>query len=331
MIFPCVSIGRPLALLGLCLCGLLLPGRASAQSCTTTTSPTINFGSVDVLSGVDPAVVSSSITVKCTAANKATDNFKVCLSIGGASGTTPRVMANGSNLLQYNLYSDSAHTQIWGSIFSGNPTGVNDLTLTATSGGSATLVVPIYAYMQVSLNTTLPAGVYQQDLTNSQVALNYSYSTGTPATCSTGGNNIVIGSFGFTPTATVINNCYVTTAPVNFGSATTLGGSLTANGAIKATCTMSDSYTIKLNAGGTSGATLADRRMQGPGTNVAHYQLYTNSGLTTVWGDGTSSTSTVTGTGNATQQSYTVYGRVQSQTTPAPGSYSDAVTVTVTY
>ena len=91
MTFPSASFGRLLALLSLCLCGLLLPGRAAAQSCTTTSSPTINFGSVDVLSGVDPAVMSSSITVKCTAANRTTDNFKVCLSIGGASGTTPPV------------------------------------------------------------------------------------------------------------------------------------------------------------------------------------------------------------------------------------------------
>jgi len=45
----------------------------------------------------------------------------------------------------------------------------------------------------------------------------------------------------------------------------------------------------------------------------------------------TVSTDTVAATGNGASQSYTVYGRVPAQTTPAPGTYTDTVTVTVTY
>lgn len=325
---------RTRLLLGLlCLCGML-PQAVLAQSCTTTSSPSINFGNVDVLSGTDPPEVSSSIAVQCsTGLLSGTVNFKVCLSIGGASGTNPRVMNNGTALLSYNLYTDQPHSNIWGSIFSGNPTGLNNIALTVNGGllgGNASTTVPIYGYLSVSQNTTAPAGTYQQNLTGGQVAVSYTYSSGTPASCTAGGST-VSGTFGFTPTATVINSCYLSTTPVNFGSATSLGSALTASGGINIACTMSDSYTIKLNAGSTSGASLTDRRMQGPGSNVAHYQLYTSGSHASIWGDGTAGTSTVTGTGNATQQSYTVYGQVQSQATPAPGSYSDTITVTVTY
>lgn len=330
-----------LALLCLGMAGLLPPGTAAAQSCTTTASPTISFGSIDVLSGSNIAT-SSSITVQCNLGllTLGSANFKVCLSIGGASGTTPRTMASGANSLNYNLYTDSAHTQIWGSVFSGSPTGVVDIPLTVNSlllGGTASTSVPIYGYLQASQNTTAPAGSYTQNLTGGQVVLtyNYNYSLGTPGTaasCASGSGTSVSGTFGFSPTATVINSCQVSTSNINFGSASSLGGVLHANGSVSVTCTMSDNYTITLGTGSTSGATLTDRRMQGPGGNVAHYELYTSSAYSTIWGDGVSGgTGNVTGVGNATQQTHTVYGQVQAQTTPALGSYTDAVIVTVNY
>ena len=60
------------------------------------------------------------------------------------------------------------------------------------------------------------------------------------------------------------------------------------------------------------------------------YSLYSDSGHTTVWGN-TVGTNTVSATGNGAAQSYTVYGRVPSQSTPAAATYTDTVTVTVTY
>jgi spore coat protein U-like protein len=60
------------------------------------------------------------------------------------------------------------------------------------------------------------------------------------------------------------------------------------------------------------------------------YSLYSDSGRATVWGN-TVGTNTVAGTGNGASQSYTVYGRAPAQTTPAAGTYTDTVTVTVTY
>jgi len=42
-------------------------------------------------------------------------------------------------------------------------------------------------------------------------------------------------------------------------------------------------------------------------------------------------TNTVSGTGSGAAQNFTVFGRVPSQTTPPPATYSDTIVTTVTY
>ena len=65
------------------------------------------------------------------------------------------------------------------------------------------------------------------------------------------------------------------------------------------------------------------------GGQFVTYELYRNTGRTLRWGN-TLGTDTQAGTGTGTAQSQTVFGRVAPQT-PNVGSYSDTVTVTVTY
>jgi spore coat protein U-like protein len=68
------------------------------------------------------------------------------------------------------------------------------------------------------------------------------------------------------------------------------------------------------------------------GANLLNYNIYTTTGRTTVWGDGTAGTATLAGTGTGAAQAVTVYGRVNSGQTSVPaGSYADTVAVTVTY
>jgi spore coat protein U-like protein len=69
--------------------------------------------------------------------------------------------------------------------------------------------------------------------------------------------------------------------------------------------------------------------MTGGGETI-DYQMFKDAAYTENWGD-TVSTDTVSGTGIGTEQSFTVYGRVPAQTTPATGTYTDTVTVTVTF
>jgi spore coat protein U-like protein len=66
------------------------------------------------------------------------------------------------------------------------------------------------------------------------------------------------------------------------------------------------------------------------GAEIITYGLYRDTARTLPWGS-TSGTNTVGGTGTGSNQALSVYGRVASQNTPSPGTYTDSVVVTVTY
>lgn len=134
----------------------------------------------------------------------------------------------------------------------------------------------------------------------------------------------------FTVQVTITASCTINSAAtLNFGSQGVLAANVDQTSTIQVQCTNTTPYNIGLDAGTGSGATVAVRKMTSGGATV-NYTLYSDSGRTTVWGN-TVGTDTVAATGNGAAQAYTVYGRVPSQTTPAPGTYTDTITVTVTY
>ena len=90
-----------------------------------------------------------------------------------------------------------------------------------------------------------------------------------------------------------------------------------------------EGFNVGLNQGTTSGGTVAIRKLTS-GSATLDYLLFSDSGRTANWGN-TVGTDTVAKTGNGSAQSTTVYGRIPAQTSPAPGAYSDTVTVTVTF
>jgi spore coat protein U-like protein len=129
---------------------------------------------------------------------------------------------------------------------------------------------------------------------------------------------------------TITATCLVNSAStLNFGTQGVLTTNVDQTSTIQVTCTNTTPYNVGLDAGTGTGATVATRKMTS-GANTVNYTLYSNSGRTTVWGT-TIGTDTVAATGNGAAQSYTVYGRVPPQTAPAPGTYTDTITVTVTY
>jgi spore coat protein U-like protein len=133
--------------------------------------------------------------------------------------------------------------------------------------------------------------------------------------------------------ATVTSNCVVSTSPIAFGNVdVTNGSNVDGTGGISVTCTSGTGWTASADAGGGTGASLVVRKMS-DGTNLLNYALYTDSGRTSVWGDGAGgTTATIAGTGNGVAQATTIYGRVPSGQTSLPaGDYDDTVTVTVTY
>jgi spore coat protein U-like protein len=134
----------------------------------------------------------------------------------------------------------------------------------------------------------------------------------------------------FTTQITLAASCTINSAStLNFGTQGVLATNIDQTSTLQVQCSNTTPYNIGLDVGTGSGATVATRKLTS-GANTVDYTLYSDSGRTTVWGN-TVGTDTVAATGTGTAQSHTVYGRVPAQTTPAPGTYTDTITVTVTY
>ena len=129
--------------------------------------------------------------------------------------------------------------------------------------------------------------------------------------------------------ATVLSACIVVALPMVFGNYTPTAVS-DAQADLTVTCTPGTAFTVSLDRGTGTGATVTQRAMSFL-TNVLNYSLYTTAARSAVWGDGTAGTSTVTGTGTVLPQVITVYGRVPASQNTSPGVYLDVVTVTLTY
>lgn len=136
----------------------------------------------------------------------------------------------------------------------------------------------------------------------------------------------------FAVTASVLSACSVTASPLVFGVYSPAApGNVDNSSTISVFCTVGTTYTLKLNVG-TGGGTFATRTLTN-GTDPLSYNLFTSAGRTTVWGDGTASTGTVTGTGTGllSATSHTVHGRLTAGQDVPPGAYQSVVTVTLEY
>lgn len=120
--------------------------------------------------------------------------------------------------------------------------------------------------------------------------------------------------------------CNVTAQGVSFGSYDVFSNQhLDSTGNIGVSCDVSATYTIALSPGGGSYAS----RTMASGARTLNYNLYTDGTRTSVWGDGTGGTATVNGSG--TSGNHTVYGRIPAGQNAYVGSYSDVITVTLTF
>ncbi|PFH26549.1 Csu type fimbrial protein [Burkholderia sp. JKS000303] len=306
-------------------CGM--PRHAQAETCTATAS-TVSFGSVSPISRAAVAAT-GALSVTCTwSAITLTPNVLVCLSLGG---TSPRSLVNGSNTMQYDLYLDAGHTTAWGSVYSGTTPASVTLTKPAL-GTSASATVTIYGQIAPNQPTVPTTGnastVYSQQFGGNTTSLNAGfYLLGAPTCASLTTSN---GTFPFSATATVINNCNISATNVSFGTSSVLSATLAATGSITAQCTNGDAWKIALNGGGSGNVTARQMQRSGGGGAIG-YGLYLDAAHSTTWGDGTGGSSTATGVGTGASQVVTVYGAVPAQTTPAPGNYSDTITATISF
>lgn len=138
-----------------------------------------------------------------------------------------------------------------------------------------------------------------------------------------------------TVSATVANTCsFASVTNTVFGTidGLFLTNLSVSNGSVVVICTTGATYSLALNAGNNLSG--GNRRMAN-GANFITYQIYSDMAQTTLWGDGTA------GIGNArtgllatgANQTYTVYARIPTTPqTPVPaGTYTDTVTITITF
>lgn len=304
----------------------LLPSLAQAQ-CTVSVSD-LDFGQINLNTTSQPTGT-ASVNVSCTNSTLLALTYRVCINLGGgtgASGTTRR-MVNGSNYLSYQLYQDGGYATPWGSRLAtgfGNPVTVDLLTL-PTGPSSTTLTV----YGRIAAGQSSAAGgTYLSNYSGTSATYNYQ-SFPVTAACTSLANNPTTTSFNVR--ATVDRTCAVTATAIDFGSRTTLATALNAQGNLSVTCTNGLPYSVSLG-NGLWGTAPGNRLMRLQGTTTGPtiaYALYQNSGRTTLWGSAAGQT--LAGTGSGATQSVPVYARLESQTTPQAGTYTDTVVVTLTY
>lgn len=135
----------------------------------------------------------------------------------------------------------------------------------------------------------------------------------------------------FPVTATVLKACAVNANPLAFGTYDpTAATALDATSTLSVLCTVGTSFTVGLNAGTSTGATVTARKMTS-GANTLAYALFQEAARTNNWGNTPGTDTPPAVTAPVLPSTLTVYGRVApGQNVPA-GAYTDTVTVTVNY
>jgi len=136
--------------------------------------------------------------------------------------------------------------------------------------------------------------------------------------------------------AIVNSSCTITAGTVAFGAYDPIVANATtpldANGTVSTTCTTGSAVTITLGQGGHAGNGATDAvpvRQLGVGGDLLAYNLWSNSGYTTMWG-GTKATG-VDGIGTGAASTLTVYGRIAPGQVVPVGTYTDTVVATVSF
>lgn len=133
---------------------LFFPIEANTATCNVNTTA-VNFGSYDVFS-VTPVDSTGTVTILCDATTN------VMTAIGqspNSGGFNPRKMKHSSiaDLLNYNLYTDTARTVIWG-----NGTGGTS-TVTQKAIKNKSLILTVYG--RIPQGQDISGGLYGETLT----------------------------------------------------------------------------------------------------------------------------------------------------------------------
>jgi spore coat protein U-like protein len=122
--------------------------------------------------------------------------------------------------------------------------------------------------------------------------------------------------------------CILNVTGVNFGNYDVFSNTaLDSTGNIDVNCPSAIGYSIALSEGGGSHT----QRVMNSGAHRLNYNLYIAANRGVVWGDTTSGTARVSGTGIGVSVNHAVYGRIPARQNVRAGSYSDIINVVLTF
>ncbi|MDB2333139.1 spore coat U domain-containing protein [Amylibacter sp.] len=122
--------------------------------------------------------------------------------------------------------------------------------------------------------------------------------------------------------------CSLNVTEVNFGSYDVFSNvAVHSAGSIEVNCANGIGYTIAIGAGS---GNYSQRSMRSD-THTLSYNLYTAANRAVVWGEATNGSATVSGIGTGQSVNHVVYGSIPPNQNVTPGSYSDTITVVITY
>jgi spore coat protein U-like protein len=312
-----------LRLAALLICIASLGGRAYAGCVPASTNVTFApSSSYSVLDG-SIAQVSGQAGLACTGA--------LLSVLGGSYARATFNSANafklknaGGDLIPYRLSVDSGGLMV---IAQNGTVDYMNVTLLALLGiGSINgFNAPIFAKLTAAPN--IPAGTYTDTIS---VAWDYHICNGAQVAVvcvayENGQTNTAI-----TVTLEVQNDCRISAPNVSFGSVALVSQFGAVNQAVLVNCTKNATYHVAFSKG-LSNVSRPWRTMTS-GANSLQYNIYRADGVT-IWDETNPLTSSQQGTGSTTPSQVQNYvAKVNpSQVTPPPGSYSDTVSVVVTF
>jgi spore coat protein U-like protein len=299
---------------------------SAANAACTSSSQSMTFtsgSSYDVRSG-SIANVSGAAGLACTG------SLLSILGGGYAKATVTsangfKLSAGGSDLIPYSVSADSGGTYTFtqgGMIDYMNPTLVTLLGLFNNNAFNAPL------YGRITGTPNVAAGTYTDTLT---VQWDYYICNGVQI-----GHLCVFYETG-TRTVTVnvklvvSQDCRISAPNVVFGNVALVSQFQSVSQAVLVDCTKDSSYKVSFSTGN-SGSARPWRTMSDGAGHSLQYNIYRTDG-TTIWDDTNPLTSSTLGTGATTPSQLQSYvAKVNpSQTTPVAGTYSDTVSVIISF
>lgn len=293
---------------------------AHAAAVCTVHVGDLAFGQVDAI-GSTPTTTMSNVDISCDGITPGATTITVCGNIGAGSGGVVggvRQSLSAGGALSFVLTGPDGVTP-WGSIDEpalGSPYRID----VPVSGTSATLTTQLRGAVPTG-QSSAPVGDYTSDFNAASSVFTYAEGD-LDCAAPIGGAD---ATAPFSVSASVVANCLLEAADLDFGTAGIIGSNIDAQTQLDITCTPGTGYSIGIDGGGSHDP---DNRVLRSGGHTVSYGLYSDPGRTTPWGTGAGDTVDYTGTG--AQQQLGVYGRIPPQPA-APGAYTDTVVVTITY